>query len=87
MMAELRPYLQFWRTVTTVLAPLLLCPLVFVINTPEAKENINLIVSIKYISRKIISLLKKMTFRKLHFVNPGMKKKPLKLIFVVSAPS
>ena len=74
MMAELRPYLQFWRTVTTVLAPLLLCPLVFVINTPEAKENINLIVSIKYISRKIISLLKKMTFRKLHFVNPGMKK-------------
>ena len=41
MMTELRPYLQFWRTVTTVLAPLLLCPLVFVINTPEAKENIN----------------------------------------------
>ena len=41
MLAELRPYLRFWRTVVTVVAPLLLCPLVFVINTSEAKENVN----------------------------------------------
>ena len=43
MLAKLRPYLQFWRTVVTVVAPLLLCPLVFVINTSEAKENVNFV--------------------------------------------
>ncbi len=41
MLGELRPYLRFWRTVVTVVAPLLLCPLVFVISTSEAKENVN----------------------------------------------
>ena len=29
--------LQFWKTATTVLAPILLCPLVFYVGTSEAK--------------------------------------------------
>ena len=48
MLAELRPYLRFWRTVVTVVAPLLLCPLVFVINTSEAKENVNTVIQLPY---------------------------------------
>ena len=48
MLAELRPYLQYWRTEVTVLAPLLLCPLVFAINTSEAKENVNSVSQLSY---------------------------------------
>ena len=32
-----RTLLQFWKTATTILAPILLCPLVFYIGTSEAK--------------------------------------------------
>ena len=59
MLAELRPYLRFWRTVVTVVAPLLLCPLVFVINTSEAKENVNTVLYVqlpRIISTKLDNL-------------------------------
>lgn len=64
MLAELRPYLRFWRTVVTVVAPLLLCPLVFVINTSEAKENVNTVLYVqlpRIISTKLDNLDKQDT--------------------------